>query len=564
MTPWNGAVSRVRPRSEHKSIRGHISGPMPIPSTDPVDDERPRPATAWRASRQQAELGVTQQHTTARRSKSTLKSAFNRLLGRKKKASTYFTDSGIPPEITAQHHRSDPMGDTRPPKTVESKRSASLPVTEFDRALRSHSISPEDVLAIRSAGSSLNAESRAPSNRAEASDATLALLPCAHSACKSTGLAPRPASSHARHPGLANWSEDPDDIGRAITSDSSGWRRRSRSLSAFPSSDSALISPARRRSHHDVFAWRESCDARAVTPPTCGSLVDVPETLAAGPAADKLESTDDDENHFPDFSHEAASLHITEAAGFDLRITDLEARMARLEHVVAELTESLVRFAPPSADLGSRWLQSSVVTPEGKKVGHGDVSIPCHHLNHGWDASKLSHTAAYADEIPISDGSRPLSLETVRVKPNKHPLGPGDSAETITTDHYLTLVGLLETERSAREMLEAQVRSLGHQFYMVSNPTSRPSGGSSAFDLDEEEDDGVTAGSRGRNRDDPLAARGEDGQASKGDDSSDPMVTSAAAAARVVPVSRLAVGMPPSPVPQQQQQQQQQPRRAVV
>ncbi|RDA95995.1 hypothetical protein CP533_5912 [Ophiocordyceps camponoti-saundersi (nom. inval.)] len=555
MTPWNGAVSRVRPRSEHKSIRGHISGPMPIPVTGPVDDERPRPATAWRASRQHSELGATEQPTTtARRSKSTLKSALNRLLGRKKK-STYYTDSGVPPEMSAQHHRSDPMGETRPPKTVESKRSASLPVTEFDRALRSHSISPEDVLAIRSAGSSLKAESRAPSNRAEASDATLALLPCAHSACKSTGLAPRPASSHARHPGLANWSEDPDDIGRAITSDSSGWRRRSRSLSAaFPSSDSALISPARRRSH-DVFAWREGCDTRAATPPRSGSLLDVEDTLATVPADDKLEATGDE--HFPDFSHEAASLHITEAAGFDLRITDLEARMARLEHIVAELTESLVRFAPPSADLGNGWLHGSVVAPDGKRDEHSDVTVPCHSLTQGWDASKLIHTAAYADVIPISDDSRPLSLATVRDKHNKNAIGPGDSAETITTDHYLTLVGLLETERSAREMLEAQVRSLGHQFYMASNPTSRPSGGSSAFDLDEEEEDGV---SRGRNRDDSLTVRSEGGKASKGDGASDPTVLREAALA--MPVSRLTAGIPSSPV--QQQQQQQQPRRAVV
>ncbi|KAL1896606.1 hypothetical protein Sste5346_004640 [Sporothrix stenoceras] len=122
-----------------------------------------------------------------KRKKSTLRGAFSKLFSRRKK-----TDSQILPTIAAdpthdvhdmddshqvlqqqqyqqqqhqqqqqapQHRsvRSDPtvLGRAR---DSEPKRSASLPITEYDRALRSHSIGPEELMAIESARNSFQAD----------------------------------------------------------------------------------------------------------------------------------------------------------------------------------------------------------------------------------------------------------------------------------------------------------------------------------------------------------------------------------------------------------------------
>ncbi|CAK7229319.1 hypothetical protein SBRCBS47491_007205 [Sporothrix bragantina] len=121
------------------------------------------------------------------RKKSTLRGAFSKLFSRRKK-----TDSQILPTIEGsdmgpetgyqyygaqqqqqqqqqqqhqqqqqapQHRsvRSDPTILSRP-RDGEPKRSASLPITEYDRALRSHSIGPDDLLAIESARNSFQTD----------------------------------------------------------------------------------------------------------------------------------------------------------------------------------------------------------------------------------------------------------------------------------------------------------------------------------------------------------------------------------------------------------------------
>jgi hypothetical protein len=66
-------------------------------------------------------------------------------------------------------------------------------------------------------------------------------------------------------------------------------------------------------------------------------------------------------------------------------------------------------------------------------------------------------------------------------------------------DHYTTLLALVRTERSAREALETQVKTLGHQMSVLSNsfaindgydppPTAKSFGDRSAFDHDEDDD----------------------------------------------------------------------------
>ncbi|PHH78350.1 hypothetical protein CDD80_7036 [Ophiocordyceps camponoti-rufipedis] len=442
MTPWNGAVSRPRPRSETKSIRGIISGPMPLSSlSGPVDDMSDDAYfVPWRASRhldvERARKTTTTTTTTTTTGTGTstghgrstiIKSALGKLLSRRKKPA----DRPTPIDTSPQHHRSDPLSETRPSNIFASKRAASLPVTEYDRALRSHSISPEDVLAIRSVGSSLHADS---ASRAEASDAINKL---AHLA----GSPPRPASSHGRRLRVADWTEDPDDIGRAITSD---MRRRSRSVSAFPISVSAFVRPARRRSR-DIFSWP--------TPPS-SAVQDTTTTLTA----DEQE-VDAGVVYRPRSRDEAAYAQL---AKLNSRVTDLEARNAKLEQVVAKLADSLARLTSPLPR--DEHPEAIVAMTQGPKL-----------------AADSEKTAPQTN----SCGSRPLSLATVR----------NDSGKTMTADQYLSLVNLLETERSAREVLEGQIRSLSHQVYMTTSEVARrPSavvshGGVSAFDLDDDDDD---------------------------------------------------------------------------
>jgi hypothetical protein len=66
-------------------------------------------------------------------------------------------------------------------------------------------------------------------------------------------------------------------------------------------------------------------------------------------------------------------------------------------------------------------------------------------------------------------------------------------------DHYTTLLALIHTERSAREALETQVKTLGHQLSILSNsavmnggydppPTAKSFGDRSAFDHDDDDD----------------------------------------------------------------------------
>ncbi|CAK7197495.1 hypothetical protein SEUCBS139899_000142 [Sporothrix eucalyptigena] len=174
------------------------------------------------------------------RKKSTLRGAFSKLFSRRKK-----TDSQILPTITSQdpemapqqpmatqqqqqqqqvpQHRSvrsDPTILSRP-RDGEPKRSASLPITEYDRALRSHSIGPDDIIAIGSARNSFqteqeNADGGAGRRRGPPISANRSLFSSQGQGARRrfnnkseqygstlngsewTGLSPRPVSAHAR------------------------------------------------------------------------------------------------------------------------------------------------------------------------------------------------------------------------------------------------------------------------------------------------------------------------------------------------------------------------------
>lgn len=124
---------------------------------------------------------------------------------------------------------------------------------------------------------------------------------------------------------------------------------------------------------------------------------------------------------------------------------------------------------------------------------------------------------AFGDEVPVSldntprstmllsqstnsSASRPLSLATVRGAFGSSSL-PQRKAGTVTVDHLMTLVNLLETERSARKLLESEVKRLGHQVHLATKLAGYPCppmgefpsvdgslGGTSAFEYGDEEE----------------------------------------------------------------------------
>ncbi len=167
------------------------------------------------------------------RKKSTLRSTFSKLFGRKKKKTTSDVSdmnrasAHISELERASQHRSvghpsgpdyvipgqaltsarqDPTALNRV-KDGEPKRSTSLPITEFDRPLRSHSIGPDDMLALESARNSLQA------SRRRAHTVSRSYLAPRRDAEWGSGLSPRPANNHGRGaqvvPGGGSWRDWP-------------------------------------------------------------------------------------------------------------------------------------------------------------------------------------------------------------------------------------------------------------------------------------------------------------------------------------------------------------------
>ncbi|KAH7162711.1 hypothetical protein B0J13DRAFT_517967 [Dactylonectria estremocensis] len=470
------------------------------------------------------------------RKQSKLRGALGKLLGRRRKAnpndSPNNTDSDVGPAPTTQpnHHRSltdkaSPQADPNPAERLdssrardrpfpgaESKRSASLPITEFDRALRSHSVRPEDVRAIESARNSLSAEfglsQKMNPRRSKETDLT--------------GLSPRPASSQGRDSRTAQRDDDPAEIGRAITSDFTGSRRRSRSLSGLPEVDEDQ-SKARRRSD-EIRYWRESYDPGFMSPVSS----DAPEVEDIAPMG--AEATDKDPLkappepfHFGTFPtmREIGGMKITQAANLEIRVSNLEARVYRLEQVLNQVCHDLPEFpsqtdppyrsAPPIPieEASFEYTISRPLTSPASQTRINGVRDSFRSGSHkrsdsagSFDEAAAFHTILDSDTLPTPNmPGRPTSTTTIRGVSSLPTLSK-DSTGPFTMDHYATLLALVHTERSAREVLESQVKSLGYQVSVLAKstvprrdtrydppPTAKSFGDRSAFDHDDDENE---------------------------------------------------------------------------
>ena len=488
------------------------------------------------------------------RKKSTLRGAFGKIFNRRRKMSTAddsyhedFEEGPFPGTIQQRsatvketraldmslRDRQRPAVRSRPFPGAESKRSASLPITEFDRALRSHSIGPEDVLAIESARNSLSADFSLARRRAVVLRERESGL---------AGLSPRPASIQGRDNRVHQAGEDPNEIGRAITSDFTGLRRRSRSLSGLIEVEDDP-GTTRRRSD-EIRYWRESYDP-AFMPPTSSHDVEGERTGAGSPeASESAEETPlgkrPEPFTFGSFGPvgQLPSMKITEAVSFEARIGDLEARVNRLEQVLTRLCDTipdLQLHADTPGIANSRMLKNRPSTSyttratsqqpsmrqimtEGVGVSSRPRSSPrsvVSHMSFGEAPTFVDSIHRSNPQLPAVPPIRPTSMGTVRGA-SSLPSFARDSAGPFTMDHYTTLMALIHTERSAREALEAQVKRLGYQVSVLEKtsvpahhsttfdppPTAKSFGDYSAFDQDDEIDEdtapGLTSMTRGR------------------------------------------------------------------
>lgn len=540
---------RDAPYPANTEPRSAPQAPSPVADLPVSRPQRTLPSNPVRHSIVSADAVHLKDRDRPSRKQSKLRGAIRKFLDRKKKHNPYDTPShteseagSLPvttkpseyrtntqpqpqpqPQIgnTSQNNdprpveRPDPRSRSRPFPGAESKRSASLPITEFDRALRSHSVRPEDVRAIESARNSLSAEFGLARRQTG---------PLRSKENDPGGLSPRPASSQGRDSRTAQHDEDPSEIGRAITSDYVGSRRRSRSLSGLPEVEEDH-DKSRRRSD-EIRYWRESYDPAFMSPVSSNA----PDGEDAGRDKDDIEDIEEDATQplqpppepykFDTYAavKRMGGLKITQAAELETRVCNLESRVRRLEQALDQVSGAVPDFhreldrphrpAPliPTDDEDFDYTITRPQTSPAPRGAESDMGEFRTLRRHKRDISAVSleepSTGPASSTLPVPDTSeRPTSIATIRGV-SSLPILSKDPAGPFTVDHYATLLALVHTERSAREALEAQVKRLGYQVSVLSKstavrrdpdfdppPTAKSFGDRSAFDHDDDENE---------------------------------------------------------------------------
>ncbi|KAI0842887.1 hypothetical protein F5Y06DRAFT_75669 [Hypoxylon sp. FL0890] len=443
------------------------------------------------------------------RKKSTLKSTLGRLFKRKKKSTggTSISEAQYAGPGDAAQHEDDY---NRPLKKSESKRSASLPITEFDRALRSHSVGPDDMLAITSARSSLQLDPVLLRRRAASSNRILSGRIKDFDG-EIIGLSPRPASTHGRGNNTPR-DDDPEDIGRAITSDSYTHRRRSRSLSQLH--DVAVAHAQVRKRSDEIRYWRESYNQPILSPNS--STVNNDETGVAdvdvGTPADLPQQLPPKTPPQPFNFGPMVGMKITQAASLEDRIASLEVRNQKLEKLVSQLFQvvpgvnNYVPDTPDQAQPRGSIAQSTAYTPtRSTAAGTSGYRTSSHDIEDSSRFSLSRHSNESFGDGNTFIGSMPPSTRRPRPTSNATIRGAtslptllGENVGPFTADHYTTLKALLDTERDARQALEARVTRLSHKLNLISRTSHKLETGSTTYSttsaFEHDDDEPLTAG----------------------------------------------------------------------
>lgn len=296
------------------------------------------------------------------------------------------------------------------------------------------------------------------------------------------GLSPRPASAHGRASRLAGQAEteteSPDDIGRAITSDSStGARRRSRSLSGLQ--DHAGVQPCSRRRSDEIRHWRASYDPAFISPLAFNAQEDIDDPGMAeaatpeSPVVERPPKTPAQPFNFGSLSKKMVGMNITQAANMDTRLVGLESRTLQLERVVERLSNLIPSLNGAVDAENTAWPGSSqrLMEPES----HGEVLTETSPTCTGPPqppSSSATNTQSLitAAEVPGPPRSRPTSNSTVRAASSMPIMGreTGHSIDARHADAIAQLQNDLDAERAARQALEAQVKRLSEHVNALS------------------------------------------------------------------------------------------------
>ena len=399
---------------------------------------------------------------------------------------------------------------SRSPKDVSptQKRSASLPINEFNRALRSHSIVIEDSPFQKGPNSeSTRADGQTRPRRAT-TPSRLWTPNKTPGYVDWTGLSPRPASVHGRESRLISEGEADAAVGIAITSGSHP-NRRSRSLGELRGNMPANIK-VRRRSD-EIRYWRESYDPGLLSPMSSNKAeaeepiqLDPPEM----PRDEILREQPQPFNFGP--MGELAGMKITQAASLETRVQRLEDRMYQAEKSVSHLHRGTpgeaVAFQDSPKRTARRPRSASTNRP---KTGNSEITTPKHPRHrevqpqpesgtHGsqkrsssYGSSRPSTVSTQTSYQPSFDlfpspthltseeqtpantyqtMNRPLSTSTtIRGLPSSSSTMSKDAP--LTGEHYTVLTNMVLAEQAARQHLEALVRDLQQQLQDL-----RPSG----------------------------------------------------------------------------------------
>ena len=443
------------------------------------------------------------------RKKSSLKSVFGRLFGKKQRnGSASGPRAQGPSSVRAGQHRSvsilpsqrnttnicqDPtaLNKTSKGAALSQQRSASLPINEFNRALRSHSTATatEDFPAVDiddEKRESLQIEGQTRPRRATTPsrlwtpDRTLGYV--------DLGLSPRPASTQARGSKLIADEDVEAPIGVAVTSGSHP-NRRSRSLGELRGGVPTK-SITRRRSD-EIRYWRESYDPGLRSPMSSNKAETEEPILMDDPEVPHKEENEEPPQPF-NFGPmgEMAGMKITQAASLETRVLRLERRMHDMEKAIYRMHS---RAEPPTLRdppkrISRRDRSSSAARP---RTDDSEPSLPNQQRYRGvqqthaigsqirsssYGASRPSTTStsnSYRPSLenvsppffeqssfaPAQNSARPLSTSTtIRGIPSSSPTMPKDG--TLTHEHYTTLTNMILAEQSARQHLESLVHTL--------------------------------------------------------------------------------------------------------
>jgi len=438
----------------------------------------------------------------------------------------------------------DPTALNRSPKEASptQKRSASLPINEFNRALHSHSLIVEDFPlqddmnqeSIQADGQTRPRRATTPS-RLWTPNKSLGYV-------NWTGLSPRPASTHGRDSRFISEQEANAAVGIAITSGSHP-NRRSRSLGELRRAGGPPNIADRRRSD-EIRYWRESYDPGLLSPMS-SNKADAEEPIQLDPPEMPQDAVPHEQPQPFNFGPmgEMAGMKITQAASLETRVQRLEDRMLQMERAVSQVyrrtsREPVVFQDPPKKNprrkrsLSTnrprtdnsettlptqpryRELQQANSGPNGQKrsssYGSSRPSTISTQNSYQPSFDTFTYTALLNsdEQTPINNISqthgRPLSTSTtIRGIPSSSPTISKDAH--LTGEHYTILTNMILAEQASRQHLEALVQSLQQQLQNLrpragsfpdpdSNLRANPTNGGgrndfSSFEQDDSSDD---------------------------------------------------------------------------